>query len=132
MVFRSLSEDRGLWADAKFSPHQDLSALFVVRACELYLRKGGKFGMVMPNAALDREHYAGFRTGTYSHGVGEIRIQFSEPWDLRRIRPHFFPRASCVAFGKRPRAPKAEDTLAMPDHGECGGGSLNGSMPHGA
>lgn len=124
VVFRSLSEDRGLWADAKFSPHQDLSALFVVRACELYLRKGGKFGMVMPNAALDREHYAGFRTGTYSHGVGEIRIQFSEPWDLRRIRPHFFPRASCVAFGKRPRAPKAEDTLAMPDHGEIWRGKL--------
>jgi SAM-dependent methyltransferase len=123
-VFRSMSEDRELWADAKFSPHQDLSALFVVRACELYLRKGGKFGMVMPNAALDREHYAGFRTGTYSHGVGEMRIEFSEPWDLRRIRPHFFPRASCVAFGKRPRAPKAEDTLAMPHHGEIWSGKL--------
>src|SRR5256885_10073049 len=30
-TFRSMSEDRGLWAGAQLAPHQDLSALFVVR-----------------------------------------------------------------------------------------------------
>ena len=65
-TFRSLSERRELWAGAQLSPHQDLSALFVVRACELYLRKGGRFAIVFPNAAIDREHYAGFRRGTYT------------------------------------------------------------------
>ena len=123
-VFRSMSESRELWTNAKFSPHQDLSALFVVRACELYLRKGGRFGMVMPNAALDREHYAGFRTGAYSHKVGEIRLSFTSPWDLRRIRPHFFPRASCVVFGRRPIDPKADEILSMPDQGEIWSGKL--------
>ena len=38
----------------------------MVRVCELYLRKGGRFALVLPNAAIDREHYAGFRTGTYN------------------------------------------------------------------
>ena len=51
-TFRSMSERRGLWAGAQLSPHQDLSALFVVRVCELYLRKGGRFALVLPNAAI--------------------------------------------------------------------------------
>jgi hypothetical protein len=31
-AFRSMSEARGLWAGAEIATHQDLSALFVVRA----------------------------------------------------------------------------------------------------
>ena len=100
-TFRSLSERRELWAGAQLSPHQDLSALFVVRACELYLREGGRFAIVLPNAAIDREHYAGFRRGTYTDELGTLTLAFSPSWDLRRIRPHFFPRAASVVFGSR-------------------------------
>ncbi len=100
-TFRSMSERRELWAGAQLAPHQDLSALFLVRACELYLRKGGRFGLVLPNAALDREHYAGLRGGKYSNSLGMTTFAFSPSWDLRRIRPHFFPRAACVVFGTR-------------------------------
>lgn len=63
-IFRSMSEQRQLWAGAQLSAHQDLSALFVVRACELYLHKGGRLAFVLPNAAIDREHYVGFRRGS--------------------------------------------------------------------
>jgi SAM-dependent methyltransferase len=104
-TFRSMSERRGLWAGAQLSPHQDLSALFVVRVCELYLRKGGRFALVLPNAAIDREHYAGFRTGNYNDELGTLTLAFSPSWDLRRIRPHFFPRAASVVIGAR-----ADDT----------------------
>jgi hypothetical protein len=131
-AFRSMSKQRELWAGAQLAPHQDLSALFVVRACELYLRKGGRFGMVMPNAAIDREHYAGFRTGKYSDQLGEISIAFSPAWDLRRIRPHFFPRAASVVFGTRTdyaRPVRDEQTpeqpsQAMPEQGEIWTGKL--------
>jgi SAM-dependent methyltransferase len=99
-TFRRLSDERGLWASAKLATQQDLSGLFVVRACELYLRPGGYFGMVLPNAALDREAYAGFRRGFYGDGSA-AELQFEATWDLRRIRPHFFPRAACVVFGRR-------------------------------
>ncbi|TIQ83755.1 MAG: hypothetical protein E5X44_28145 [Mesorhizobium sp.] len=75
--------------------------MFAVRACELYLKTGGKFGLVLPNAAIDREHYAGFRSGHYGGKSGDVAIAFSRSWDLRRIRPHFFPRAACVVFGIR-------------------------------
>jgi SAM-dependent methyltransferase len=100
-VFRSMSEQRKLWGGAQLASHQDLSALFAVRACELYLRKGGRFAFVLPNAAIDREHYDGFRTGTYGGQAGVLTVAFSPSWDLRRIRPHFFPRAASVVFGTR-------------------------------
>src|SRR3546814_6246173 len=62
-TFRAMSTGRGLWAGAELSSHQDLAGLFVVRACELYLRRRGRFAMVLPNAAIDRSHYEGFRGG---------------------------------------------------------------------
>ena len=37
--FKALSEARGLWQGAKVATHQDLSALFVVRAMERYLKE---------------------------------------------------------------------------------------------
>jgi hypothetical protein len=100
-VFRAMSERRGLWAGAEMAPIQDLSGLFVVRVCELYLRDGGSFGLVLPNTAIDREHYAGFRTGRYGDRRGLLTIAFNPSWDLRRIRPHFFPRAASVVFGRK-------------------------------
>lgn len=102
-VFRDMSEARGLWAGADVATHQDLSALFAVRSAELYLKKGGRFALVMPNAAVDREHYTGFRTGQYVNKTGAVAavVSFSNTWDLRRIRPHFFPRGSSVVFGAR-------------------------------
>jgi SAM-dependent methyltransferase len=100
-IFRKMSEARGLWAGAEIATQQDLAALFVVRASELYLRKGGRFGLVLPNAAIDREHYAGFQKGNYGDASGGLGLTFDPSWDLRRIRPHFFPRAACVVFGTR-------------------------------
>lgn len=100
-AFREMSESRGLWAGGELSTHQDLSGLFAVRACELYLKIKGTFALVLPNAAIDREHYSGFRSGYYGDASGSVAIAFDPSWDLRRIRPHFFPRAAAVVFGKR-------------------------------
>src|SRR5690606_21163927 len=63
--FRVMSKARGLWRGARVATHQDLSALFVTRAIELYLNHGGRFAFVMPGAVLDREQYQGFRSGSY-------------------------------------------------------------------
>lgn len=122
-VFRRMSEARGLWAGADIATHQDLSALFVVRAAELYLKKGGRFAMVMPNAAVDREHYTGFRRGHFEdkNGAVAVDLAFSDTWDLRRIRPHFFPRGSSVVFGAR-----GEEASAMPDETEYWSGRVGG------
>jgi SAM-dependent methyltransferase len=102
-AFRSYSEERGLWQGAKVATHQDLSGLFLVRAVERYLKVGGRFAFVMPNAVVDRGQFSGLRTGQYRRedSSNPVMVAFGTAWDLRRIRPHFFPRGSAVLFGTR-------------------------------
>ncbi len=107
-AFRDFSKDRGLWHGAKVATHQDLSGLFLVRAVERYLKVGGRFAFVMPNAAVDRGQFKGLRDGRYRNrdSANPVAIAFDSAWDLRRIRPHFFPRGAAVLFGKRAVEPR--------------------------
>lgn len=112
-AFRAMSKERHLWHGAKVATHQDLSGLFVVRAVERYLKDHGRFGFVTPSAVLDRGQFEGFRSGRYDAGaLGNLRVRFETPWDLRRIRPHFFPISASAIFGSRAR--KDEDPAAIP------------------
>jgi hypothetical protein len=67
-TFKQESQIRNLWAGAKVATHQDLSAYFVVKCIESYLRDGGRFAFVMPLAVLSRLAYAGCREGNYGSG----------------------------------------------------------------
>lgn len=109
--FKMEAQTRGLWAGGKVATHQDLSAYFVARAIELYLKPGGTFAFVMPYAVLSRGQYDGFRSGTFEEAVktdvGKARttagagttVAFTTPWDLKDIKPSVFPVPSCVVFG---------------------------------
>ncbi|MFC3981721.1 N-6 DNA methylase [Streptosporangium jomthongense] len=100
-VFREMSEARGLWHGNTVATQQDLSGLFVARAIQQYLKVDGSFSFVLPNAVLDRGYFAGFRSGKYSDPSEPITVGFTGSWDLRRLRPHFFPRGGAVVFGNR-------------------------------
>lgn len=104
-AFRAMSESRGLWHGAKVATHQDLSALFVARTAQLYLKKTGRFGCVMPNAVVDRLQFEGFRSGAFADQTEPTYFAFSSGWDLRRLRPHFFPRGCAVVLGRREDRP---------------------------
>lgn len=109
--FKMEAQARGLWSGGKVATHQDLSAFFVARAIELYLKPGGSFAFVMPYAVLSRGQYDGFRSGTFEEAVksdvGKARttagagttVAFTTPWDLKDIKPSVFPVPSCVVFG---------------------------------
>ncbi|MFF0468303.1 N-6 DNA methylase [Micromonospora zamorensis] len=99
--FKKFSHDRGLWHGSKFATHQDLSTLFVARAVQQYLRDGGAFAFVLPNSVLDREYFDGFRSGWYEDPGEMTGVAFTGSWDLRRLRPHPFPRGASVVFGDR-------------------------------
>lgn len=107
--FRLLSEERGLWAGATVATHQDLSALFILRAVERYLKVRGHFGFLVPLAALSRRQFAGFRTGKFELRNQQLTIRFAEAWDLHRVKPAFFPVPACAVFGTR-----ADDGVAVP------------------
>ncbi|NYF59354.1 class I SAM-dependent methyltransferase [Micromonospora purpureochromogenes] len=98
---RELSRDRGLWRGREFATNQDLSALFVTRAVQQYLRDDGSFAFVLPNSVLDREYFEGFGRGWYEDTVEPTAVAFTGSLDLRRLRPHPFPRGACVVFGDR-------------------------------
>ena len=100
-VFQQMSVDMSLWHGKTVAPTQDLSGLFVARAVQQYLKINGFFAFVMPNAALDRGYFRGFRSGKYSDPSGPTAVNFIGSWDLRRLRPHFFPRGGSVVFGMR-------------------------------
>ena len=110
-MFREMSSDRGLWHGAKVATHQDLSGLFVARVMQLYLRHGGTFAFVVPNAVLDRGQFVGFRRGDFADPVEPAQVAFDRPWDLRRLRPHFFPRGAAVVWGHRSEKAGSMDTI---------------------
>ncbi|MDT0308064.1 N-6 DNA methylase [Streptomyces sp. DSM 44917] len=100
-LFKDMSQARGLWRGDEVATHQDLSGLFIARAVQQYLAEGGKFAFVVPNPVLDRPYWSGFRAGDYPDPNEPVRVAFTGSWDLRRLRPHFFPRGSGVIFGRR-------------------------------
>ena len=117
--FQAMSQARGLWHGGKVATQQDLSALFVARTVQLYLKPGGQFGFIMPSAALDRGQFKGFRAGIFDGGGERLRVAFSTPWDLRHMRPHFFPISAASVFGC-----KSAQATPLPAHGERWSGKL--------
>lgn len=98
--FRAMSEARGFWAGASVATNQDLSALYVARAVEQYLKPSGRFSFVMPLAVLSRRQFAGFRTGRWGGpNIGQADVAFDTPWDLHAVKPSFFPVPAAVVTG---------------------------------
>jgi SAM-dependent methyltransferase len=100
-AFHTMIKDRALKGRSRFAPTQDLSALFVVRCVEQYLKPGGRFAFVMPGGVLTLDQYKGFRTGVYGGQTEQARVRFERPWDLHRIRPRFFSQHVSVVSGTR-------------------------------
>ncbi|WP_413753134.1 N-6 DNA methylase [Streptomyces sp. R-74717] len=103
-LFKDMAQSRKLWRGDEVATHQDLSGLFIARAVQQYLAVDGTFAFVVPNPVLDRPYWSGFRAGHYPDSNETVKIAFSGSWDLRRLRPHFFPRGSAVIFGRRIQA----------------------------
>lgn len=130
-VFERRAKERHLWQGGARgrTTQQDLSAFFVARCVELYLRRGGHFGFVMPRAALSRQTYGGFRSGDYSTSAERCCVAFKPSWDLQHVDPEPFPVPSAVVFGSRSTTDVAKPLLSSvqawsgttPSHGTTGG-----------
>lgn len=128
-VYARRARERGLWHGGARgrTTQQELSAFFVVRCVELYLRQGGRFTFVMPRATLSRQTYEGFRAGLYDSRPEPSFVSFESPWDLGLVDPEPFPVPAAVVFGRRvieeEAAPLPETTVVWsgdaPAHGTC-------------
>src|SRR5216683_2729523 len=113
--FRRMSESYRLWSGAGARNH-DLSALFVVRVSQLYLKYGGRLSFVMPFASLSRRQFKGFRAGSYLAGSEPVTFRYANSWDLDGVRPHPFPVPASVVFATRTHGdvgPLPRDTIRL-------------------
>jgi len=104
--YEAMASARRLWAGGKVATHQDLSDLFVARACEQYLQPTGRFAFVMPFAVLSRRQYQGFRSGDWTPTNGaDVTVAFDQPEEFSTVKPPLFPVPSCVIAGTRAKTP---------------------------
>ena len=94
--FKELAKGERVYV-ARVPSHNDLSALFTVRAAQLYLRSGGRIAFVLPMAALTRGQFELLRIGSF----GSVRIAWDEAWTMDDSVQPLFPVPSCVVFGRR-------------------------------
>lgn len=97
----------GIWAGGRYATHQDVAGLFFTRCADLYLRAGGKIGMVMPHSALQAGQYSKWRRGEWKNGNGNgqstiVTFGVKPAWDLEKLDPNtFFPMPASVVFAER-------------------------------
>ena len=105
--FREQALLRGVWAGANLATQNDLAATFVATCVDYYLKPGGKFGFVLPYAALRARHWGPFRTGDWSlpetAGRGRTLADLSpDAWNFfaGAVRPFPWANSSAV-FGRK-------------------------------
>ena len=115
-VFERRAKERRIWVGGARgrTTQQDLSAFFVARSIELYLRVEGRFAFVMPLATLSRQQYEGFRKGDFSSATETCAVAFDVPWDLERVKPDPFPVPCAVVLGRRVATTKKGAQRPMP------------------
>ena len=90
-----------IWPEPRYVTHADLAGLFYSRCLLLYLRQGGRMGMVMPHSALAAGQYEKWRKGQWS--VGQANLS-ETPWDLEQLEPNdFFPVPASVVCSRAAR-----------------------------
>lgn len=117
--FRALSEERNLLSGPLGAAGRDLATLFVVRAVELYLKRGGEFTFVMPHTILTRAPHTGFRSGDWRGDTGNhLTVKFGESWDLAGAAVATgFPIPSCVMHGVLSESPGKMPVTTLAWHG---------------
>ena len=106
-TFRQHAIDRKLWAGRHLATQNDLAATFVATCIDYYLQSAGKFGFVLPYAALRARHWEPFRTGDWSlpQDAGRQRTLANltpGAWDLFAVNSPPFPQAnSSVVYGTK-------------------------------
>jgi hypothetical protein len=108
--FKELAQGERVYVGGKLATQNDLCALFAVRATMLYLRSGGRLGLVLPMAALTRGQYDLLRRGSFSTS----RIGWDAAWVMNDDVQPLFPVPSCALFGRRTAVAKpVPDTVRV-------------------
>ncbi|HEY8125408.1 MAG TPA: N-6 DNA methylase [Methylocystis sp.] len=95
--FKELAKGELVYVGGKLATQNDLCALFTVRATMLYLRSGGRLGLVLPMAVLTRGQFDRLRRGSFHTS----RIGWDAAWVMNDDVQPLFPVPCCAVFGRR-------------------------------
>jgi hypothetical protein len=115
--FRELAVAEKVYVGGRFATQNDLSALFTVRAAQLYLRSAGRIAFVLPMAALTRGQFERLRAGAFA----SVCIAWDEAWTMDDSVQPLFPVPSCAVFGRRRATAKTFPETAR---------SYSGALPY--
>lgn len=99
--FKELAKEEKVYV-SRTPSHNDLSALFTIRAAQLYLRSGGRLAFVLEMAALTRGQYERLRTGAFT----SVNIAWDDVWTMDESVQPLFPVPSCAVFGRKRATPQ--------------------------
>ena len=69
----------GIWTGGQYASNQDVAGLFYARSVDLYLKDGGKIGMVLPHSALQTGQYSKWRSGSMGTAPVHAQGQYQPP-----------------------------------------------------
>ncbi|MCA3554499.1 N-6 DNA methylase [Aestuariivirga sp.] len=95
--FRELARGERVYVGGKLATQNDLCALFMVRAADLYLRAAGRIAFVLPLAALTRGQFAELRRGSFH----STRLAYDAAWTMDDGVQPLFPVPACVLFARK-------------------------------
>ncbi len=105
-----VNEYRLLSGSAENISNMELATFFFVRTADLYLKKGGTIGFVLPRSIFSADQHYNFRRSYFSVDLG-----FEEVWDLEKVKPLFETVPACVFFatkGVETRFPLRGETVS--------------------
>ena len=134
-AFRARAQDRGVWASSNLATQNDLAATFAATCVDFYLQADGKFGFVLPYAALRARQWQPFRSGNWSSKANAERgthVDLSkDAWDLSAVKePPFLGSAhASVIFGeRRPANKQAPQLKSLAKVRQQAGSNINAKM----
>lgn len=105
--------------------HMELATLFLVRAADLYLKRGGTIAFVLPKSLFSADQHDGLRKRVFKFSEDSLQSLFwRELWDCENVSP-LFNVPSCVLIADK-REVEAEDRAkrAVPLPGQILRGKL--------
>ena len=97
----------GIWVGGRQASNQDIATFFFSRVADLYLKRDGNIGMVLPHSVLRSGQHLKWREGYWqsqggaSKRAAAVDFGVKTPYDLDNLEPNdFFPIASGVVFAK--------------------------------
>ncbi|HEX8598247.1 MAG TPA: N-6 DNA methylase [Chloroflexia bacterium] len=95
-------------------PNLEIATLFLLRAADLYLKRGGRIAFVLPRSIFNADQHDGLRRRTFQlkeqvelNAQVQDTLFWEEVWDCEYVEP-LFTVSCCVLLAQRERFESAE------------------------